>query len=168
VAAPERLSKDHVLPQHLLAREVTYAQNFRASCVRCNQLRARLGHCCGALMLAVVEAEKRRVSIESAVSLLGMGYFPIDAAGQLRLRHLRYLDRATKRLLKRIVLTCGAAHPDALRAAALREAYGDLRRSADTVDRARLDAAYAAVQRLARGWIAWRRAAHGDQETLGV
>ena len=69
-AGPLMRTRDHILPRaHGRSPDV---HNVRPACWGCNQLRADLGHCVGALMLALIEGGRRRLPAPDAAVALGM------------------------------------------------------------------------------------------------
>jgi hypothetical protein len=52
-----RKSNDHILPREWGGQDEP--DNFRVSCQECNELRARCGHCVGALACVIAVADNR-------------------------------------------------------------------------------------------------------------
>jgi hypothetical protein len=100
-------TKDHVLAK-VHGRTIDRVWNLRPCCHGCNSLRSTLGHCCGALMLCVVERQTRADAARSGLRHLAemLGMIPsrsdILAARRLRAegRRLAKLNEAKEPLLK--------------------------------------------------------------------
>ena len=65
-------TRDHILARTHGRVHHFVARNHRPACMRCNGLRAVLGHCCGALMLAIIEAGHREFDCSDMALKLGM------------------------------------------------------------------------------------------------
>lgn len=71
--SPRRKTRDHILPQCWGGEDTMHgdARNIRMICSECNQHRALVGHCVGAMAcVAVVAQETRRSFIDVARSWL--------------------------------------------------------------------------------------------------
>lgn len=65
---PRRMSRDHILPRQWGgARLDGIANNRRFVCQHCNQMRAAVGHCVGALACVRVVAEDRCVLLREVL-----------------------------------------------------------------------------------------------------
>lgn len=78
----------------------TQIHNKRPCCYQCNQMRNTLGHCCGLLMLVLIEADARGVGRDDAMRLLW---------GQARARGIvaRAVRHKMRRDTRRIALEFG-------------------------------------------------------------
>lgn len=66
------VTRDHILARAHGRIHQDVAINHRPACQECNGLRAELGHCCGALMLAVMEGATQKMTPLRAAMALGM------------------------------------------------------------------------------------------------
>lgn len=92
---PQNRTRDHILPRQF-GRMVREVRNLRPCCKDCNQLRAVLGHCSGALMLAILHAEVLHCSPKIAATNLGMWH---SSAPERYAR--RYAKRVARHTAKR-------------------------------------------------------------------
>jgi hypothetical protein len=82
-----RKTRDHILAR-AFGKAPPEVVSTRPCCRGCNQLRADLGHCVGALMLAVIEGQHRQIGKENAAVVLGMKLSRKDIAAASQARRL--------------------------------------------------------------------------------
>jgi hypothetical protein len=93
----------HLASRGHLSNRYGVVQNLRWSCADCNQWRNRLGHCCGMLMLVLMESRLANLSMASAWMRLDRRVADAKQAARVR----RWERLVTRQETIRIALNYG-------------------------------------------------------------